>query len=211
MEEWLDIKGYEGLYKISSSGKVKSYHPFGNHQKIGKEHYIAPTFTSTGYYKVELMKNHIRRSFKIHRLVAIAFIPNPLNKPYVNHLDGNKLNNHVSNLEWCTQKENITHAYETGLIPKNEVTKEEFVELYVNQHKGIVRIATEKHISLARAKRYLHQYGIKEHIGVKYDVPLDELKNDFKKGKRNIELSKKYKCSPALIATRKTQFKKGLI
>jgi len=68
-----------------------------------------------GYYYVCLSKNGKVRKFKVNRLVAQAFIPNPDNKPFVNHIDGDKLNNNVNNLEWCTQSENMLHAYKYGL------------------------------------------------------------------------------------------------
>lgn len=71
-----------------------------------------------GYVRMELYKDKQPKMFNVHRVVAEVFIPNPENKPYVNHKDGNKQNNHVDNLEWVTQKENIEHAYRTGLSKK---------------------------------------------------------------------------------------------
>lgn len=71
--------------------------------------------THRGYYKVSLMLSEGKRDIEVHRLVALAFIPNPENKPQVNHKDGNKLNNHVSNLEWVTDSENKSHGWTTGL------------------------------------------------------------------------------------------------
>lgn len=211
MEVWKDIKGYEGLYKISNTGKIKSYHTRGNHQKVGKEHYITPSKTTTGYYKVELMKEHKRRGYKLHRLIALAFIPNPLNKPYINHIDGNKLNNSLSNLEWCTQKENVNHAYNAGLIPKNAISKEELHNLYMIKRKSISEISAITHVGYNRVKEYMKLYDIKMHIGRKYDIPIEELKKDFESGLTNKEISKKYNCSTAIIATRKYQYKKGLL
>ena len=87
MEEWRDIKGYEGLYKISNIGRVKSYQTFGNNQKIGREHFITPTLTTNGYYRIDLIKDNQRKTHRIHRLVAFAFLPNPENKPYINHIE----------------------------------------------------------------------------------------------------------------------------
>ena len=71
------------------------------------------------------MKDGKRKSLKVHRLVAISFIPNPMNKPYINHIDGNPINNCVENLEWCTQHENVVHAYKIGLRKISHITKEE--------------------------------------------------------------------------------------
>jgi hypothetical protein len=110
-EKWKDIKGYEGLYQVSNLGNVKSL----NYRSAGKEHLISPGTDRGGYNILVLCKGKKAKSFKVHRLVANAFIPNPKNKEQVNHKDGNKQNNKVDNLEWCTCKENMHHAWKTGL------------------------------------------------------------------------------------------------
>lgn len=107
-EEWKDIKDYEGLYQVSSLGNVRSLY-------YNKERILADRFNKTGYLSVILSKKGKYKSFKVHRLVAQAFIPNLDNKPQVNHIDGNKKNNNVNNLEWVTIKENINHSWRTGL------------------------------------------------------------------------------------------------
>lgn len=99
-EEWRDIIGYEGLYKISNLGNVYSY----KYNRCLKP-------SGDDYLHVSLSKNKKVRPHNIHRLVAQAFIPNPENKPQVNHIDGNKCNNKVGNLEWVTATENTIHAY----------------------------------------------------------------------------------------------------
>lgn len=105
MEEiWKDIKEYEGIYQVSNLGRVKSL----KHSKEGK--LLKGRVTGKGYLSVALFRNSVRKSNSIHRLVAEAFIPNPENKPEVNHIDENKLNNDVSNLEWVTSKENSNHG-----------------------------------------------------------------------------------------------------
>lgn len=108
-EVWKDIKGYEGSYKVSNLGRIQSNK--NNRPKILKFGYNAK-----GYDLVHLCKHGEKKSFKVHRLVLIAFDCNLDNKPQVNHIDGNKNNNNLFNLEWCTNKENIEHAVKTGLL-----------------------------------------------------------------------------------------------
>ena len=104
MEQWRDIPGYEGLYQISNIGRVKS------RKKIK-----SLRTDKRGYLTVWLCKDSSQKNYKVHRLVAIAFIPNPESKKTVNHIDGDKQNNSVSNLEWATHSETIIHANQTGL------------------------------------------------------------------------------------------------
>ena len=102
MEEWKDIKGYEGLYQISNKGRVKSLYNKGKILTPGKD--------KDGYSIVSLYKNKIKKTNKVHRLVAQAFLSNPDNLPQVNHKDENKLNNCVENLEWCSVEYNINYG-----------------------------------------------------------------------------------------------------
>ena len=116
MEKWLEINGYED-YKISNYGNVISL-------KFKKIKFLALVPTSTTkYFFVKLTKNHIEKTFAVHRLVAQTFIDNPLNKSEVNHIDGNKFNNKVENLEWVTKSENQLHAYRTHLKDHEKVKK----------------------------------------------------------------------------------------
>lgn len=127
-EIWEEVKGYEGLYEVSNFGRVRSLDrviPQMYHGKIFdrkmKGKMLNPVTTHDGYLTVHL-SNKGHKIVKVHRLVAIAFIPNTELKETVNHKDGNKKNNHVSNLEWCSRDENFSHAYNTGLLkwPKGE-------------------------------------------------------------------------------------------
>lgn len=106
-EEWKDIEGYDGLYMVSNYGNVKSL----NYKRTGKECLLKPTNNTTGYYLfVVLCKNGVLKNYRVHRLVAQAFIPNPNNLPEVNHIDENKNNNCVGNLEWCTREYNNNYG-----------------------------------------------------------------------------------------------------
>ncbi len=122
MEIWKDINGYEGYYQISNQGNVRSVDRFdGVHDRKGT--IIRHGLKQNGYLQVGLRKHGTRKWFGVHRLVAIHFIKNPDNKPQVNHIDGNKQNNTVENLEWVTEKENQNHAARIGLrdnMPKGE-------------------------------------------------------------------------------------------
>lgn len=113
-EIWRDIKGYEGKYQVSNLGNVRSlmYH---NAKGIKRISLLKPATDGKGYLRCALSKNNILTTFKVHRLVAQAFIPNPNNYPQINHIDGNKKNNKVDNLEWCTNSINQIHAYSTNL------------------------------------------------------------------------------------------------
>ena len=102
-ENWCDIKGYEGHYKVSDKGRVKSV-------KFGKERILKPRRNPQGYLLVQLLKNGEIKQCLVHRLVSQAFIPNPDNLPQVNHKDENKENNSVHNLEWCDSKYNINYG-----------------------------------------------------------------------------------------------------
>lgn len=124
MEVWKDIVGYEGLYQVSNLGRVKSLkrNKANNYGKV-PERVLKQQINkkSGGYSQASLCKEGKYKVFFIHRLVARAFIHNPDNKPVVNHKDGNKHNNCVGNLEWCTQKENVLHSFVTGLnVPIDE-------------------------------------------------------------------------------------------
>lgn len=115
MEEWKDIIGMEGKYQISTLCRMKSLERtvrFGKTWKVIKERICSPCLNSSGYYVICLGK--YKRQY-LHRLVALAFIPNPEKKPQINHINGIKTDNRIENLEWVTVKENNVHAFRIGL------------------------------------------------------------------------------------------------
>ena len=106
MEEiWRDIAGYEGIYQVSNLGRVKSFHKW-KRAACPDEYILKVDSNNKGYQQVMLYKNHTRHKVLVHRLVAMAFIPNPDNLPHINHIDENIQNNRMDNLEWCTPSYN---------------------------------------------------------------------------------------------------------
>ena len=106
-EIWKDIKDYEGLYQVSNWGRVKS---LGNGGTYKTSRMLQPVKTEKGYLRVGLYKNGKHKMCMVHRLVAFAFLDNPEGKPEVNHIDEDKTNNRVENLEWCDNKYNINYG-----------------------------------------------------------------------------------------------------
>lgn len=119
MEIWKPVKGYESLYEVSNLGRVKGLPKKvrckENNFRTVRERILKSNTNECGYMIVSLYKDKKCVHARVHRLVAQAFIPNTENKRCVNHIDGNKANNAVSNLEWCTHSENMYHAYQKGL------------------------------------------------------------------------------------------------
>lgn len=116
MEIWLDIKGYEGLYQVSNHGRVRSL----NYWKTGKVKILSPSKDKDGYFQVVLCKNGKRKGYRVHRLVAEAFVPNWFNDPQINHIDENKENNNVDNLEWCDCKYNINYGKHNDRVSESK-------------------------------------------------------------------------------------------
>lgn len=107
MENWRAVEGTDGMIEISDLGRIRS--------NLRDGRILKPTEDKKGYLRIKITLNRVHHSYKVHRMVAEAFIPNPEGKAQVNHKDGNKKNNAVSNLEWVSNAENMRHAYENGL------------------------------------------------------------------------------------------------
>lgn len=139
------IPNYETYY-VTSIGDVfnTNYHSTKQTQQLKFDY----SGKSKCYKRVTFCKDGKTKRFLIHRLVALAFIDNPLNKPQVNHIDGNPSNNDMDNLEWCTQSENMKHAFRTGLQTPNitnaKLTKKNIFEIFEMRKLGL----THKEISL---------------------------------------------------------------
>lgn len=123
-EEWKDIPGYEGFYQASTKGRVRSLNRIctvyrgSTKYKRKLKGKIRSLVNLNGYNGVRLSKDGDKKLIQVGRLIALTFIPNPNNKPQINHKNGIKTDDRVENIEWCTQSENTQHAYDNGLIKK---------------------------------------------------------------------------------------------
>lgn len=129
-EIWRQIPGYEGLYVASNKGRIKSCERYNSRNTLLCERLLKPKINRGGYLTTALTKNEIRKEYMVHRLVAMAFIPNPDKLPQINHKDENRKNNYLENLEWCTSKYNINYG--------NSISKRSNAVLQINDKGEIV-------------------------------------------------------------------------
>jgi hypothetical protein len=124
MEIWKEVKNYEWLYQVSNFGNVKRISSFrGVNKQYLNDYYLKPLDNGKGYLRIKLSNNGFSKRIMLHRIIAEAFIVNELNKPFINHINGNKKDNSIKNLEWCTQSENCLHSVKLGTfgaIKKNK-------------------------------------------------------------------------------------------
>lgn len=209
-EIWKSIPSFENKYEVSNLGRVKTL----INKRIDKNGIIyskkpkilKQSFTSTGYLQVTLQ----HKKYKVHRLVAMAFIPKQLNKNIINHKDFNRLNNKVENLEWCTPKENVEHAV---LNKRNKkyyyYDKDEAIELF---EKGIDSKIISEILKVPRSSilNLLHNKNIKrsksERIG-KYNVTPNKIRTLINRGLSNKEICEKYNISSNYVSVLKYQMK----
>jgi len=160
-EEWSEISGYEGYYEVSNLGSIRSIERYVNSKNRSlalKRAKSIKTSKRGDYISVNLTRENKQKTFSVHRLVALTFIPNPENKLEVNHIDGNKLNNSINNLEWCTRSENEIHSYINGLQSGRKGSKHHFtnlkeedvIQMFYDLNNGLTR----KEISIKYALSY---------------------------------------------------------
>lgn len=144
-EQWKPIQEFNGEYEVSNIGRVRSMKRY--YGMVGR---IMPqTIQRKGYYAVTFHMNNKAYCRKVHRLVIEAFIPNPDNLPCINHIDGNKLNNRIDNLEWCTYQHNMQHAVRTGLTHPHRWTDEERKQISERNKGQVVSNKQRQQISEA--------------------------------------------------------------
>lgn len=138
-EVWLDVPQYKGIYQVSNLGNIRN--------KKGK---LLKPYLTKGYERVSLYNKGQRQCKLVHRLVAQVFIPNPNNKPDVNHINGCKTDNDVSNLEWVTQSENMSHAHKNNLRPyvNTQGEKNGFSKLSQIEAREIKRLSRQSSMSI---------------------------------------------------------------
>ena len=143
--KWKDIVGYENEYQINQFGEIRT---LKDSPKLKKYDVLKPqTSKRNGYVYQMLYKNGKEKLFRVHRLVAMAFLPNPNNLPQVNHKDGNKQNNSVDNLEWCEQSDNMKHAYKNGLQIPSENQRKSIINTNKLKQKKVCQIKDGKIIN----------------------------------------------------------------
>lgn len=213
-EIWKPIKGFENLYEVSNLGRVKSiFTKFADKNgKImtKKQTILKQCFTSTGYLMVNL--NH--KPFKVHRLVATAFIPNPNNKPQVNHIDFNPLNNKVQNLEWATSKENINHTVSHNRSKRIYYFDIEKAISLFKSGKTAKEISIELQTNMTSLQNFFHRRKIKRKNypkKSKYNITIEQLKELFKQGYSNKQIMQQFNIPNVYVARRRYQIKKGEI
>jgi hypothetical protein len=147
LEIWRDVPGFSGELQASDSGKLRTIDRRDVLGRFRKGVELKFEKHRTGYLRVKISHRRVQKTYSVHRLIALTFLPNPENKPEVNHKDSNRANNAVSNLEWSTKVENIEHAYEHGALenPYGETARHfKYRVLVIDKNGNIVDVLIGK-------------------------------------------------------------------
>lgn len=170
MEDFVKIKGFEN-YEVSDLGNIKTFNWYGS----GRESIIKPAKDKKGYLRVGLTKNGILYTLKIHRIVALHFVNNPLDKIQVNHINGIKSDNRAVNLEWCTNSENQIHAIRCGLRKSTKGKKRTNVNWMIGANNHNSKL-TESNVREIRAKFKPRIY-TRNMLALEYNVEPSSIKD----------------------------------
>lgn len=213
--EWRPIKGYEGIYEVSSTGEVKSFAKmirYGKKDSQEEKGLILKPRYYKGYQYVTLYKFGKPKKFSVHFLVASAFLEKPLDKSIVNHKKVTRSNNNLENLEWSNPKENANHAVKMGLINKFFIPYSDLVKLYIDEKKSIGEIGRMYNVSRQTISNRLNEYGIKKRTlseqATIYVIPPEKLIEGLKNNMTLKELAWKFGCNKALIRLKIKNLKK---
>lgn len=169
-----DVQGYENKYAVLVNGEIYSYPKYRHKGKLLKQHQ-----RKDGYMEIGLSLNKKRNTFLVHRLIAKAYIPNPENKPEINHIDGNKQNNNVQNLEWVTSSENQIHAIKNGM------------QKFTKKHSEVARKTCRQNGKNNKGKIFKSRKTTKEQD--------TEIKSRFNNGESSLKLAVEFGVSKKTI------------
>ena len=217
MEIWKDIPGYEGYYQASNKGNIRSLDRLvedngGFYKKKGRV--LKKHLAKSGYELLILSVKGQQKHCKVHRLIALTFLEKEEGKNFVNHKDGNKSNNNVSNLEWVTPKENVKHSLHTLLNNNNGYKyKKEIIEDYTKNNMMLVELKKKYKCHNETLKNILKEAGIKIKPSSQQKSKIN--KKDaialFEAGKSNKEIASLLEVDYSLICRYKRQWKNGEI
>jgi hypothetical protein len=216
VEIWKPVVGFEGLYEVSNLGNVRSLDSIRNRGgtkckykgKVLKQH-----IKNIGYKSLTISANGIYKKPLVHRLVAEAFIPNHENKPHVNHIDGDKTNNSVENLEWCSQLENNEHALKNGLkrVPLR-IHKKQMIKDYI-EGMSIKEISMKYRCCKNALSKMLLSNGVELRKGgyksKRYNINKLKMIELFENNHKNRHIAAALGCPNTLIATYRQMWKRG--